>query len=74
MLRIAVYYIQRWNIERFHYVMKGGCQIEKIQQRSVAKITTVLLTVFDYLNEDIEPDVPRAYFTRFAVQYHFRGG
>jgi len=42
-VKIAEYYVQRWKIERFHYVMKSGCQIEKIQQRSVDKIITVLL-------------------------------
>ena len=43
-IKIAEYYIQRWKIERFHYVMKSGCcQVEKIQQRSVGKIITLLL-------------------------------
>jgi len=42
-VKIAEYYVQRWKIERFHFVMKSGCQIEKIQQRSVDKIITVLL-------------------------------
>jgi len=29
-------YVQRWKIERFHYVLKtGGCNIEKIQARSM---------------------------------------
>jgi len=31
------YYIQRWKIERFHYVLKSGCNIEKIQQRALIK-------------------------------------
>jgi hypothetical protein len=42
-IKISEYYIQRWKIERFHYVMKSGCQIEKIQQRSVDKIITLIL-------------------------------
>jgi hypothetical protein len=42
-MKISGYYIQRWKIERFHYVMKSGCQIEKIQQRSVDKIITLIL-------------------------------
>ena len=42
-MKISGYYIQRWKIERFHYVMKSGCQIEKIQQRSVDKIVTLIL-------------------------------
>ena len=37
------YYIQRWKIERFHYVLKSGCNIEKIQQRDVEKIIPLIL-------------------------------
>jgi hypothetical protein len=37
------YYMQRWKIERFHYVLKSGCTVEKIQERSVDKITTLIL-------------------------------
>ena len=37
------YYLQRWKIERFHYVLKSGCTVEKIQERSVARITTLVL-------------------------------
>ncbi|MDR2210974.1 MAG: transposase, partial [Spirochaetaceae bacterium] len=31
------YYMQRWKIERFHYVLKSGCGIEKLQERSMEK-------------------------------------
>jgi hypothetical protein len=31
------YYVQRWKIERFHYVLKSGCAIEKLQERSIDK-------------------------------------
>ena len=37
------YYRQRWKIERFHYVLKSGCEIEKIQQHSVDRIEMMLL-------------------------------
>jgi hypothetical protein len=37
------YYIQRWKIERFHYVLKSGCAIEKIQERSIEKTATLIL-------------------------------
>ena len=37
------YYIQRWKIERFHYVLKSGCQIEKLQERSAGKTVTLIL-------------------------------
>jgi hypothetical protein len=38
------YYIQRWKIERFHYVLKSGCAIEKLQERSIDKTTILILT------------------------------
>ncbi|GHU28445.1 hypothetical protein FACS1894152_6160 [Bacilli bacterium] len=41
--KMDLLYIQRWKIECFHYVLKSGCNIEKIQQRSVARIETLLL-------------------------------
>jgi hypothetical protein len=41
-IKIVEYYVQRWKIERFHYVMKSGCNIEKIQQRDYEKITAVI--------------------------------
>jgi hypothetical protein len=37
------YYIQRWKIERFHYVLKSGCAVEKIQERSIEKTATLIL-------------------------------
>jgi hypothetical protein len=37
------YYIQRWKIERFHYVLKSGCAIEKLQERSIDKTTILIL-------------------------------
>jgi hypothetical protein len=37
------YYMQRWKIERFHYVLKSGCGIEKLQERSIDKRTTLIL-------------------------------
>jgi hypothetical protein len=41
--KIVQYYVQRWKIERFHHVLKSGCNIEKIQQRSYDKIVPMLL-------------------------------
>jgi hypothetical protein len=37
------YYIQRWKIERFHYVLKNGCNIEKLQERSMEKTEFLIL-------------------------------
>jgi IS4 transposase len=28
----AGYYMQRWEIERFQYVLKSGCAVEKLQE------------------------------------------
>ncbi|GHT92594.1 hypothetical protein FACS1894122_06630 [Alphaproteobacteria bacterium] len=36
-------YVQRWKIERFHYVLKSGCAVEKIQEREASKIVALLL-------------------------------
>ena len=41
--KIVEYYIQRWKIERYHFVLKSGCSAEKIQQRTYEKIKPVLL-------------------------------
>ena len=42
-LVIVEYYVQRWKIERFHFVLKSGCSVEKIQQRTYEKIKPMLL-------------------------------
>ena len=42
-LKAIEYYRQRWKIERFHFVLKSGCEIEKIQQRSLDGIELVIL-------------------------------
>ena len=42
-MTIVEYYIQRWKIERFHYVLKSGCNAERIQQRTYEKIKSMLL-------------------------------
>jgi hypothetical protein len=42
-VRVIDFYRQRWKIERFHFVLKSGCEIEKIQQRSIDGIELVLL-------------------------------
>ena len=42
-INVVKYYKQRWKIERFHFVLKSGCKIENIQQRSVEKIDIMIL-------------------------------
>jgi hypothetical protein len=43
MMTVVEYYIQRWKIERFHFVLKSGLGAEKIQQRTYERIKTILL-------------------------------
>lgn len=42
-MTIVEYYIQRWKIERFHFVLKSGLNAEKIQQRTYERIKPLLL-------------------------------
>jgi hypothetical protein len=37
------YYIQRWKIERLHFVLKSGCNVEKLQERSIEKTASLVL-------------------------------
>jgi len=39
----AAWYMQRWKIEQFHYVLKSGCTVEKLQERSMEKTTLLVL-------------------------------
>jgi hypothetical protein len=39
----AVWYMQRWKVEQFHHVLKSGCAVEKLQERSMEKTTTLVL-------------------------------
>jgi hypothetical protein len=36
-------YMRRWKIERFHYVLKSGGAIEKLQERSIDKSLPLIL-------------------------------
>jgi hypothetical protein len=60
------YYVQRWKIERFHYVLKSGCQVERIQERTYEKtaallfmysVIAVFLLNLTYMAR-VAPDVP----------------
>jgi hypothetical protein len=42
------YYVQRWKIERFHYVLKSGCQVERLQERTYEKMV-VLLSMYSVI-------------------------
>jgi len=37
------YYTHRWKIERFHFVLKSGCTVEKLQERSMDRTTLLVL-------------------------------
>ena len=37
------WYVQRWKIERFHYIWKEVCKIEKIQERDVDRLKKVIV-------------------------------
>jgi hypothetical protein len=39
----VAWYMQRWKIEQFHYVLKSGCTVEKLQERSMEKTTMLVL-------------------------------
>jgi len=41
-IKIVEYYVQRWKIERFHFVLKSGCKVEEIQQRTYERIKPVI--------------------------------
>jgi hypothetical protein len=37
------WYIQRWKIERFHYVLKNGCEIEELQEENAVQLRKLIL-------------------------------
>jgi len=41
-VRIAGYYARRWQIERFHYVLKSGCSIERLRLTTAANVRRAL--------------------------------
>jgi len=38
------YYTLRWLVERYHYVLKSGCQVEELQLETAARIECALAT------------------------------
>lgn len=42
-LRIVQWYSFRWLIERFHYVLKSGCAIEKLQLETAARLERAIV-------------------------------
>ncbi len=37
------WYVQRWKIERFHYVLKNGCEVEELQQHDAETLKKLIL-------------------------------
>jgi len=42
-IEVIQIYRKRWKIERFHFVLKSGCAIEKLQQRSFEGLSKMIL-------------------------------
>ena len=73
-MTIVEHYIQRWKIERFHYVLKSGMGAEKIQQQTYERIKPVLfiysvialyIMAVTYIGR-IMPDAPCSIFLMMA--------
>ena len=43
------YYQHRWKIERFHYTLKSGCKVEKIQARTM-EVTLKLIMMYSIIS------------------------
>jgi len=65
-MKIVEYYLHRWKIERFHFVLKSGTKVEEIQQRTYEKIKPVIfiksviamfIMTITYVGR-IMPDIP----------------
>lgn len=39
----VAWYTHRWKIERFHYILKSGCEIEKLQERHADRLRKLVL-------------------------------
>jgi hypothetical protein len=40
--RLARWYTYRWRIERYHFVLKSGCQVEKLQLKTAERLRRAL--------------------------------
>lgn len=43
-IRVVTWYSYRWRIERFHHVLKSGCQVEKLQLETERRLENALAT------------------------------
>jgi len=68
-LKMVKYYVQRWKIERYHYVLKEGCNVEKLQERTLERMESMIcifsiiaiyimaLTYLARINHNVKCDV-----------------
>lgn len=49
-------YAHRWKIERFHFILKSGCKIEKNQAREYGRLLSNVI-IFCHCNADIKSDL-----------------
>jgi hypothetical protein len=65
-LQILVWYSYRWLIERYHYILKSGCGLEKLQLKTADRLSKALATYnivawrllwLTYVNQ-IQPEEP----------------
>ena len=72
-LQLVKYYTYRWRIERFHYILKSGCNLEELQLRDADALHRATLTyslcafkLMQILYQSrIAPDQPcSTYFTK----------
>lgn len=43
-LEVLIWYSYRWLIERYHYILKSGCGLEKLQLKTADRISNALAT------------------------------
>lgn len=74
--QIIKYYTYRWLIERYHFVLKSGCQVEKLQLETEARLenaeATYSLVAFrilfmKYLAQIIPDEDARAVFSQVEI-------
>lgn len=69
-MELVRWYSYRWRIERFHYIVKSGCQLEYLQLRTVAALRKAIiaysLSAFKLMqlhyDARIDPDQPCTHY------------
>jgi hypothetical protein len=71
---MAGYYMRRWKIERFHYVLKNGCKIEELRERYMEKRKALILMYSVIAVFIINLTYIRGYILSCPVRYCLRAG